>query len=309
MLRYTLRQLEYFSMVAELGSIAGASKKLNVTSPSISAAIVQLENELGLKLFVRRHALGLALTPAGKNLLSQVYDVLQSATKLVEVAGELSGNIRGPLSVGCLLTFAQVVFPSLRKEYEREFPDVKISQFELNQGEIFSQLRRSEINIALTYDLDVPSDLKFISLIELPPYAIMSQDHPLAKKSEVSIDELKDHPMVLLDLPHSSDYFLSFFTQRATYNKISERTKDMAVMRSLVANGFGYSIANVRPLNDQSPDGKTLRHVPIKKPIRALNMGLVMVKGNERSNLMQSFINHCTKMIKSKSVPGLEFTK
>lgn len=59
-LRFTLRQLEYFVTAGESGSIAAASQKLNVSSPSISAAISQLEAELGLSLFVRQHAQGCA---------------------------------------------------------------------------------------------------------------------------------------------------------------------------------------------------------------------------------------------------------
>ena len=69
MLRYTLRQLEYFVAVGEAGSIALASEKVNVSSPSISAAITQLEQEFGLYLFVRQHAQGLSLTQAGRRML------------------------------------------------------------------------------------------------------------------------------------------------------------------------------------------------------------------------------------------------
>ena len=61
--RLTLRQLEYLISVGETGSIARASEALNVSSPSISAAISQLEEELGFSLFVRRHAQGLSQTP------------------------------------------------------------------------------------------------------------------------------------------------------------------------------------------------------------------------------------------------------
>lgn len=57
-LSYTLRQLEYFVAVGETGSIAAASQQVNVSSPSISAGISQLEDELGIKLFVRHHAQG-----------------------------------------------------------------------------------------------------------------------------------------------------------------------------------------------------------------------------------------------------------
>ena len=115
-LRFTLRQLEYFVTVGELGSIAQASEQVNVSSPSISAAISQLEEEFGLPLFVRKHAHGLSLTQAGRQFLVQARKVLAEAKSLSRLAGSISGSVQGPLNVGCLLTFAQVLLqmPSLQ---------------------------------------------------------------------------------------------------------------------------------------------------------------------------------------------------
>ncbi|NOR30503.1 MAG: LysR family transcriptional regulator, partial [Sulfitobacter sp.] len=81
-LRFTLRQLEYFVAVGELGSIAQAAEKVNVSSPSISAAITQLEKEFGLPLFVRQHAQGLSLTQAGRRMMEQATHILQESDLL-----------------------------------------------------------------------------------------------------------------------------------------------------------------------------------------------------------------------------------
>ena len=88
-LRFTLRQLEYFVTVGELGSIAQASEQVNVSSPSISAAISQLEEEFGLPLFVRKHAHGLSLTQAGRQILVQARKVLAEAKSLSRLAGSI----------------------------------------------------------------------------------------------------------------------------------------------------------------------------------------------------------------------------
>ncbi|MCF6234404.1 MAG: LysR family transcriptional regulator [Rhodobacteraceae bacterium] len=305
MLRYTLRQLEYFVAVGEAGSIAQASEKVNVSSPSISAAINQLEKEFGLPLFVRQHAQGLSLTQAGRRMAEQARFVLQEANRLMDLAGDISGSVRGPLSIGCLVTFAQVVLPSVRRSFETAFPEVRVRQNELNQSEIFSFLRRAEIDIALTYDLGLPADLQFVSLLELPPYAIVHETHPLAHLPAVSVEELKNHPMVLLDLPFSAEYFLSFFAQIDAKPIIAERTKDMAVMRSLVANGFGYSIANVRPLNDYSPDGKALKFIPLAGPVRPMRMGLLMSTNADTTSVVRAFVEHCRDQLQSGGFPGL----
>lgn len=80
-LRFTLRQLEYLAAVGETGSIAAAAQRVNVASPSISAAIAQLEAVPGLPLFVRRPAQGLARTQAGREIVEQARAVLGGAAR------------------------------------------------------------------------------------------------------------------------------------------------------------------------------------------------------------------------------------
>lgn len=304
-LRFTLRQLEYLVAVGECGSIALAAEKVNVSSPSISAAIAQLEAEFGLALFVRKHAHGLSLTQGGKQMVAQARSILAAAAALSDLAGQISDTVRGPLHVGCLLTFAQIVLPQLRRSFVDHFPQVEFHQSELNQAEIIEGLRAATLDVALSYDLDIPGDLQFIPLATLPPYAVLDAQHPLAHCASVSPQELADYPMVLLDLPLSTDYFLSFFTSIGLRPKVAERTRDMAVMRSLVANGFGYSIANIRPLSDLAPDGRPLRYVPLTGPVRPMRVGLILSGGAGLSLTIRSFVTHCQQSVTTQSTPGL----
>ncbi len=167
--RFTFRQFEYLVAVGDTGSIARAAENLNVSSPSISSAISQLEEELGISLFVRQHAQGLSTTKGGRRVIDQAKHVLKEAATIADIASDVSSMARGPLAVGCLVTFAQLVLPRMRAGYEAAFPDVRIEQSELNQAEIFSALRRSDIDIALTYDMDIPTDLHFTGLVRLRP--------------------------------------------------------------------------------------------------------------------------------------------
>lgn len=222
-------------------------------------------------------------------MIDQAKRVLEEAATIADIASDVSGMARGPLAVGCLVTFAQLVLPRMRAGYEAAYPDVRIEQTELNQAEIFSALRRSDIDVALTYDMDIPTDLHFTGLVRLRPFALLAAAHEYAGKSEIAIEDLADLPMVLLDLPISTDYFLSLF-EAAKSPHIVERTRDMAVMRSLVGNGFGYSIANVRSHSDMSPDGFPLACVPIAGPVRPLRMGLLTSQGAEKSRTVQAFM-------------------
>lgn len=296
-LRVTLRQLEYFVAVGECGSIALAAEKVNVSSPSISAAIAQLEAEFGLQLFIRRHAQGLSLTQGGARFIENARAVLAEARALNDLANDITGKVRGPLNVGCLVTFAQIVLPRLRRSFVDLYPEVAFRQFEWDQAALFDGLRAARIDVAMAYDLDVPSDLRFIPLVELPPYVVLGEGHPLAGRKSLSVAELAEHPMVLLDLPMSAEYFLSFFSEAGVVPKIAERTRDIAVMRALVGNGFGYSMANIRPVPAHSPDGQPLRLVPLRGGLRPLNLGLLVSEGALNSCTIRAFVDHAREMV------------
>lgn len=296
-LRITLRQLEYFVAVCDCGSIALAAQKVNVSSPSISAAIAQLEAEFGLKLFVRRHAQGLSLSQTGELFLSAARETLDKANALNQLAANVAGTVRGSLRIGCLLTFAQIILPRLRRSFVDLFPQVEFSQFERDQSELFDDLRAARLDVALTYDLNIPADFNFVPLVELPLFALFAEEHPLADRQSVSPTDLANYPMVLLDLPMSTDYFLSIFSALGIRPEIVERTRDIAVMRSLVANNFGYSVANIRPLSDLAPDGQKLKFVPLSGPVRPLNMGLLTSQGAENSRTVSTFIEHAKGFI------------
>ncbi|MDX8467197.1 LysR family transcriptional regulator [Mesorhizobium sp. VK23B] len=305
-LRFTLRQLEYFVAVGEAGSIAKAAEQVNVSPPSISASIAQLEAEFGVQLFVRKHSHALALTAGGRLFLKEAARLLNDADALHDIAGDIAEKVRGPLAIGCLLTFAQIVLPALRRKFEDAYPDVRVRQFERNQGQLFEMLQRGEIDAALTYDIELSQDMTFEPLMQLPAYVMLPAAHRLATRAGITPEELVDEPMVLLDLPYSREYFLSAFQPKGLRPKIAERTGDIAVMRSMVANGFGYGIANMRPLNTMSPDGKLLVFVPLLGDLRPLTMGIALPNAEHRTLTVQAFIDHCRRFVVEQGVFGTE---
>ena len=111
----------------------------------------------------------------------------------------------------------------------------------------------------LTYDLELHDDVAFEPLVKLPPYAIFARDHPLAKRDSVTLRELAEEPLVLLDLPHSRDYFHGLFAAKGLQARVAQRSTQPEVLRTLVANSFGYGIVNARPRIDRALDGGGLR--------------------------------------------------
>jgi DNA-binding transcriptional LysR family regulator len=307
-LRFTLRQLEYLIAVAECGSVALAAERTHVSSPSISAAIGQLESEFGLQLFVRRHAQGLSLTEGGRQLVETARGVLDAAALLNDRATELTGQVRGPLSIGCLLTFAQVLLPRLRRSFSSAFPQVEFRQTEADQAALFEGLRQARLDAALTYDMQIPADLDFVPLVALSPYALLPEGHELAAWPVVTAADLAPHPMVLLDLPHSADTFLAYFAAEGLKPVIAERTRDLGMMRAMVANGFGYSIASIRLGSDRASDGRRLVHVPLQTSMPPLRLGLLLPAGGPPRRAVAAFVDHCRATVTAEALPGISGT-
>lgn len=288
-LRFTLRQLEYFAAVGEAGSIAAAAERISVSASSISAAISQLEEEFGIQLFVRQHAQGLSLTPGGQRFFRAVKALLEEADSLHEIASDIAEQVRGPITIGCLVTLAPFVLPALRKRFEETYPTVSVRQVEAHQLDLFGLLRRAEIDVALTYDLDIPQDIAFTPLAEWPPHALFAAGHPLAKRKSVALESLAQEPLILLDLPLSRDYFMSLFQQRGLRPSIMERVGHLPMVQTMVANGFGYSLLNVPPMSDRAPDGKPLVYVPVEGAPGPLKLGLIAMQGERRARVVTAF--------------------
>lgn len=304
-LRFTLRQLEYFVAVGEAGSIAAAAQRINVSSPSISTAIAQLEAAFGVALFVRQHAHGLALTPGGRRFFAAARDVLERAGALHDVANDISLKVRGPIAVGALVTVAAFVLPELRHGFEKAHPEVAFRQREAHQEDLIAMLGRAEIDIAITYDLDIPADIAFEPLLELPPRAVLPPGHALAQRDAVTLEQLAAEKLILLDLPLSREYFLSLFETAGLRPLIAERTPHLAMLRSMVANGFGYGLLNLASVNAYAADGKPLRYLPIAGDQRPLKLGLATMRSDRKARILAAFEEHCRARLTADSAPGL----
>jgi len=303
--RFTLRQLEYFVAVGESGSVSQAAEKMNVSPPSVSASIQQLESEFGIQFFVRKHAQGLTLTSGGRQFLTRAKEMLVSAEGLSSFASDISSKVGGPLHIGCLTTVAPVILPEVRQQFQHRYGDVEVRQIEADQAQLLDRLQSAELDVCLTYDLGIPANLQFVPLVELPTFVMLPPSHRLAGDGGIAPEQLIDEPMVLLDLPISNDYFLSAFRTAGLKPVIAERSQDLALVRSMVANGYGYSLANIRARGDISPDGKPLKYVPLLGGLRSLRLGLVYGREGKRRQVVQAFVDHCREMINATSVPGM----
>ncbi len=304
-MRFTLRQLAYFVAAGETGSVTLASERVNISQPSISAAISQLEAEFGLQLFVRHHAQGLSLTPAGERFLQAAKALLQQAEELHSIADQVATTVTGPLHIGTFQTYAPLIIPELCKRFLAQYPEVKLRVVEGDEASLLAKLRRAEINLAITYSLNVTEDIAFEPLAELPSYLLLAADHPLAKHKSLPLSRLAEEPFILLDLPLSREYFLSLFARAGLTPNIAARSEFPDTVRSYVASGFGFSLLTARPLNKAAVNGKPLAYVRLEGDYKPMVLGMATLKGLRRTRATEAFEEHCRKLTADGNLPGM----
>lgn len=300
-MRFTLKQLHYFVAAGDFNSVTKAAEALHVSQPSISSAILHLEEETGLQLFVRHHAQGLSLTSPGRQFMRKAKQLLSEADGLAHYASALGEEVAGSIKIAGFPTFTPILLPGLIKRFQGAYPSARVQCDEIHQKDIIQGLSTGKYELALTYDLQLPAEVEFHPLIEFPPYAVLGVDHPLANQKEVSLKELAEHPMVLLDWPMSREYFFSLFLSLGLEPKYAYEAQSIAMVRGLVGNGFGYSLANTPMANNLALDGTELRQVPLKENLRPLRMGVARLSDLRLTPVADAFIKQLEAQIHEMS--------
>jgi DNA-binding transcriptional LysR family regulator len=303
-MRFTLKQIAYFVAAAETGSITLASERVNISQPSVSSAILGLEEVFGIQLFIRHHAQGLSLTAEGQRFLREAKGLLLQAEELENAATEISSRIAGALEIGCLSTLFPLTIPELLSVFKQRHEAAKVNAIAGHQTEMFESLRSGRISLLLTYDMNIPPDFEFLPLAPLPPYAFVGEQHPFARRRSVMLEELAPDNFILLDLPISRDYFLSLFRQAGVNPNITGRFQHIDVIRSLVARGEGYSLANAQPKNLSTLDGRKLSYLALENTLQPLVHGVAMLKGLRRTSTVTAFVKLCHDLLHDKPLPG-----
>jgi len=300
-MQYTLKQLRYFAAAAEQGSVTAAARAIRVSQPSISEAIAHLEEAFDLQLFIRHHAQGLSLTPAGQRLLLEARSLLAHADDLTQHVSGLADKLAGDLEVGCFITFAPMLMPALLGAFAGRFPDIRVRLHEDHTEALAAGLRGGRFDLALTYDLNLGADIAFEPLAEVPFHAVLPARHRLARRPTVSLKELAEEPLVLLGYPQSRDYFLSIFYGLGLRPRVAHQTPSFEMVRGLVANGHGYSVMHSRPVSEQALDGRRVVYRPVAEKIRPTRLGIARRRDLRARRMATAFADFCKEFLISGS--------
>lgn len=290
-LNLTIKQLRYAETAGRLGSIAAAAGEHNISQSSITAAIDAMEAALGFDLFIRQPAKGIMSTPSGAEALNLIADILRQHGHFEGELEALGGAAGGILRVGCYVTVAPGFLPRVLADFSDMHPEAQADISEGDMNSMMDLLRQGVIDVALTYETGSDAEVNFHPLFKAPPYALIPEEDPLALRETVSLLDLANRPFIMLDLPHTRDYFEQMFRDQGLHPKIAHSSKSSEIVRSMVAGKFGVSILNIRHSRDT---GYT--SVPLTGDLLAPTFGIASLKGVRPPLMSRLFIDQLERL-------------
>ncbi len=263
MSRIGMRNIEYLVCVASCGSITGAAYELGVSPSSVSAGIADLEKTLNLQLLIRHHAKGVSLTPAGERIAVRARSLLDDADQILQDAAELSQGISGEISVGVFSVLAPYVVPGLSHSLANAHPDLRVRFHELDLTELSDAVSSGRCELGIGYFFDPSATLSYELLEEVRPHLCVAANHHLANLSEVQLGDIAQEPLIMLDLPHSREYFARILDEAGINPVVSFEARSADLARAMVGRGMGVSLLNMRPASGHSVEGLPYREVEI----------------------------------------------
>jgi DNA-binding transcriptional LysR family regulator len=255
-----LRQLEYVLAVAEEASFTRAAARTHVAQPGISAQVRRLEEELGERLF-DRSGRTVTLTAAGEAVLPFARAALSAVASARQAVEDLSGLVRGQVSVGMVTACPVELMPAAVAGFHREYAGVEISLVEDDSDGLLAGVAAGRIDLALVgLADDSPAGITVQLIADEPLHAAVAPGHELASRSSVPVRVLAEHDLIALPRGTGGRTALDAACARAgVAPRIVIEASDPRVLAAMAQRGLGVAV-----LPDSGWEDLTL--VPIVRP-------------------------------------------
>nr|WP_240161328.1 LysR family transcriptional regulator [Gluconacetobacter azotocaptans] len=249
--------------VARRGSVRSAAQTLNVAASAVNRQILKLEDELGVKLFDRLPS-GMRPTPAGEILLRHVRDTMLGFERSVAEIEGLSGLLSGHVRIVALDSFLIDFLPECIATFAERYPAVTFSVSAASSRNVVQQIQDGDADIGLTFDGPTSSALRRVASVLAPIGALMMPDHPLARRTLLSFDDLLPYSSLLFARDNVSygtavdeSYTAFRETARARF-----KSSSIAFSKRMILAGLGIGFFTRIAFHSELQDGR-LRWIPL----------------------------------------------
>lgn len=267
MVQPTLRQLEYFVAAVDGGSVTEAARRCAASQAAVSTALSDLERSLGLRVLSRRAAKGVQLTPSGARVLPIARRILDDVEELVAAANAEHGEVAGPLRVACTLALSARVLPTLAAEFARQHPRVELDFADGLALEMQELTLSGGADACILYARQLRPGFRTVHIHTAVPHAVLPGEHPLADRATVSLAELADERLVIVQRAGSQGVIESLVSEAGFSPRSVWSFSNPETVRAMISHGFGYSIFSGKQAQFGSPDGRSVRFVPLSDAV------------------------------------------
>ena len=240
-----LQQLRYLVAIVDHGlNISDAAEALFTSQPGISKQIRQLEDELGVAIFVRRGKRFTGLTEPGRMVVERARRLVIEAAGLKRIGDEHRAHDEGSLTIATTHTQARYVLPPSVKQFTERFPKVRLLLHQGNPVQVADYVAKGEADLGIaTEALADKQELVTLPCYEWNRCVIMPRGHPLAREKKLTIELLARHPIVTYDFSFTgASAITAAFAARGLTPNISLTALDADVIKTYVELGLGVGI-------------------------------------------------------------------
>lgn len=240
-MRPTLRQLEYIVAVADTGQVGLAATQLNVSQPSLSVQLTEVEADLGTILFQRGRA-GAKITPIGEEIVRRARQMLHEHQDLCAAAQD-GGIFQGRLRLGVLPSIGPYLLPGVVQRLHKEHPSFRLIVREESTRDLDEGLRSGRLDMIISTPEDHPSGRKAHLFTEFL-WAAVALDHPLAQgKIPMTLNDLKGQTLLTLGSKHRLSHIVAGLAASAG-GRVSDEYEGTSLdaIRLMAATDAGIAI-------------------------------------------------------------------
>jgi DNA-binding transcriptional LysR family regulator len=296
------RRLRVFYTVAKHLSFTRAAEVLFMTQPAVTFQVKQLEEHFNARLFERSPG-RIALTPAGKLVLSYAEKILSLSEEMETRVGELTGAVSGPLLVGASTTIAEFMLPQILGEFKARYPQVQAHLTVANSETVENRVADNTLDLGL---IESPSHLPTVNTevcCDDELVMICGPDHPLAKNGAVHAAELVGRSYVSREEGSGTREFADqYFRQAGIGEDELEVVMELGspeAIKGVVTTGMAISIVSRATIAKEVKLGMLVA-VPLEPPL-IRKLSLVYPREKFRSNLLSTFAEFAKTRMKQIS--------
>lgn len=281
-----LTQLQYFIAACQHNNITAAANELHISQPSISNAIRELEQEFGVELLCRTNKI-LSRTQEGEFFFRRATDLVAQAELLKQQMCDF-GTQKNNVRIGIPPMIGAILYPPMLQAFRQSYPNINLDVSEEGSVETIRLVSENILDVALVVTDTLDNDhMNVIPLCDAEVYFCVSKNNPLAREKTVSMDMIRDEPIVMYrDGYYLRKLILGRYSQMGITPKIVLNSNQLYTSRNMVLTG----LASAFLFRNVAEREEGIIGIPLSQPI-TLHIGLIWKKSQYLYSDVAKFIN------------------